>query len=267
MARVTGSSPLARGLRHRGREHAASRRIIPARAGFTVTGLAARRGSTDHPRSRGVYATAFHTVDREDGSSPLARGLQTTAGQAAHDGGIIPARAGFTKGIAAKPINFRIIPARAGFTLLLPTLSTVSKDHPRSRGVYPSVHADCRDPAGSSPLARGLRRGVACPRRGWRIIPARAGFTSVVRAPEGRRTDHPRSRGVYANSVGWAAPIFGSSPLARGLRGPVLLLGGALRIIPARAGFTPHRGSRRWPRRDHPRSRGVYETSRESPQS
>ena len=50
----------------------------------------------------------------------------------------------------------------------------------------------------------------------------------------------------------------GSSPLARGLPGRG---GGAApgdRIIPARAGFTAERPSRRRGWRDHPRSRGVY---------
>ena len=50
----------------------------------------------------------------------------------------------------------------------------------------------------------------------------------------------------------------GSSPLARGLRrvdGVVMLL---WRIIPARAGFTLQQSTALHPRRDHPRSRGVY---------
>ena len=51
-------------------------------------------------------------------------------------------------------------------------------------------------------------------------------------------TDHPRSRGVYADGL--------------------LISVYVLRIIPARAGFTGGRrrsGSGTW---DHPRSRGVY---------
>ena len=50
----------------------------------------------------------------------------------------------------------------------------------------------------------------------------------------------------------------GSSPLARGLRPRPAAVGKAIRIIPARAGFTASSPrSPRW-RRDHPRSRGVY---------
>ena len=50
----------------------------------------------------------------------------------------------------------------------------------------------------------------------------------------------------------------GSSPLARGLRGHHLHIGQGGRIIPARAGFTPAPARESGPRRDHPRSRGVY---------
>ena len=50
-----GSSPLARGLRHRPSQRSPRRRIIPARAGFTPQALAAKPSPPDHPRSRGVY--------------------------------------------------------------------------------------------------------------------------------------------------------------------------------------------------------------------
>ena len=71
--------------------------------------------------------------------------------------------------------------------------------------------------------------------------------------------DHPRSRGVYPPSSRARSARRGSSPLARGLP---LAHGAAelsVRIIPARAGFTPA-SPNIWPRySDHPRSRGVYE--------
>ena len=72
--------------------------------------------------------------------------------------------------------------------------------------------------------------------------------------------DHPRSRGVYAglNVAGiWAD---GSSPLARGLQIEELVTAEAVRIIPARAGFTAQTTARNPVARDHPRSRGVYQT-------
>ena len=111
---------------------------------------------------------------------------------------------------------------------------------------------------GSSPLARGLpTRRHACGRPS-RIIPARAGFTPGRTPGRSRRSDHPRSRGVYLMVHLIASLAEGSSPLARGLLLRGQPYGVPLGIIPARAGFT--RSTRRCPRGlwDHPRSRGVY---------
>ena len=132
------------------------------------------------------------------------------------------------------------------------------RDHPRSRGVYGQIRPRAVRMAGSSPLARGL------PEDGLRrelldgIIPARAGFTgSRATSPTGW-ADHPRSRGVYRIARDFADRMGGSSPLARGLPAAHRVADEAVRIIPARAGFTRcspggwGRGS------DHPRSRGVY---------
>ena len=254
-----GSSPLARGLRERGR--------------WSTTAV------RDHPRSRGVYFWDEEFNRYFAGSSPLARGLRRS-------GWLLRRRPG-------------IIPARAGFTSRRTALPCASADHPRSRGVYTrrlsissrargssplarGLHAPMKDssriqgiiPAragftmpptmkrlgheGSSPLARGLRyRGQ--PSTGHAgIIPARAGFTTVMGRCEKSITDHPRSRGVYGLRHFYQRRKHGSSPLARGL-----LLEGAprqaiVRIIPARAGFTCHSVTLHASPWDHPRSRGVY---------
>ena len=58
-----------------------------------------------------------------------------------------------------------------------------------------------------------------------------------------------------------AAIAFGSSPLARGLRGRASLPRGLIGIIPARAGFTMGPRTACTPTPDHPRSRGVYFSS------
>ena len=92
--------------------------------------------------------------------------------------------------------------------------------------------------AGSSPLARGLRRGRVPIEWVRRIIPARAGFTHQQRRQTRLGADHPRSRGVYGKSATSERILFGSSPLARGLRYQM-------------SGPQPSS-------RDHPRSRGVY---------
>ena len=52
---VRGSSPLARGLLPRGTQSRQGRRIIPARAGFTINVTGSSIQFRDHPRSRGVY--------------------------------------------------------------------------------------------------------------------------------------------------------------------------------------------------------------------
>ena len=92
-----GSSPLARGLRHRDHRAPGLPGIIPARAGFTGRGGPPTGRTRDHPRSRGVYDRMMIHAPDIGGSSPLARGLLAQATQA----------------------------------------SAEILDHPRSRGVYP----------------------------------------------------------------------------------------------------------------------------------
>ena len=71
-----GSSPLARGLLRVVLLGGGLRRIIPARAGFTMPRLGMNAKSSDHPRSRGVYVVGVGCLLGVVGSSPLARGLQ-----------------------------------------------------------------------------------------------------------------------------------------------------------------------------------------------
>ena len=111
---------------------------------------------------------------------------------------------------------------------------------------------------GSSPLARGLPGRPRLARSQGGIIPARAGFTSVIRAPLLGPRDHPRSRGVYVIDVRNVLAELGSSPLARGLHRGRVDGGEDTGIIPARAGFTPGICAVGVSGQDHPRSRGVY---------
>ena len=113
---IEGSSPLARGLLGASDRHRLTRRIIPARAGFTTPCTRRLSASWDHPRSRGVYAPCVTWAEWLQGSSPLARGLL----QAGNRG----------------PPPRRIIPARAGFTTRRQGPTGRTRDHPRSRGVY-----------------------------------------------------------------------------------------------------------------------------------
>ena len=233
-----GSSPLARGLRFEEVGGGGVGGIIPARAGFTGDSPAPSPAPTDHPRSRGVYASSCCGTAAASGSSPLARGLPRRT-QYCHFCG-------------------RIIPARAGFTRSRSALAVTGRDHPRSRGVYADPPAQCRAPPGSSPLARGLLPYDTRDDEIARIIPARAGFTGRQRLAGLAHRDHPRSRGVYAESALVVVSRAGSSPLARGLLGDGFAEVVEPGIIPARAGFTtPGRGPRTGAP-DHPRSRGVY---------
>ena len=151
-----GSSPLARGLQRVRVGGELPDRIIPARAGFTSRGDGHEGPRRDHPRSRGVYRWGRSAHGDLSGSSPLARGLRID---------LVPTL-----------LEVGIIPARAGFTEVYGRVRGSARDHPRSRGVYVTNQLLSDAPAGSSPLARGLRREGRRDRHGGRIIPARAGF-------------------------------------------------------------------------------------------
>ena len=200
-------------------------RIIPARAGFTTAPGCPSRSAWDHPRSRGVYTSRSLMPAARAGSSPLARGLQGGRSALINNAGIIPARAGFTPALASR--------------------QEAATDHPRSRGVY---HA-----------------GAGGPGHDVGIIPARAGFTTGAAGSTGAAGDHPRSRGVYPPDHPAPGRCGGSSPLARGLRLRHDRGEGRPGIIPARAGFTGRRTTASPLRMDHPRSRGVYYSSRSPP--
>ena len=236
---TSGSSPLARGLRHAPVLAGRGSRIIPARAGFTQPSQRAHFARADHPRSRGVYLFLSVRVGLRAGSSPLARGLLLSALVVAFIQGIIPARAGFTRrpggssapGPGSSPLarglhqgrggdgdRMGIIPARAGFTAGRGGRGGRRADHPRSRGVY----------------WPGPWTGAAS---SW-IIPARAGFTPPLIGSSFQAEDHPRSRGVYTPRPGRRPSRTGSSPLARGLQGDGQCSFWSSWIIPARAGFT-----------------------------
>ena len=213
-----GSSPLARGLPSQISQTQQRAGIIPARAGFTRSCSGASGVRADHPRSRGVYVQATLGNVLARGSSPLARGLPRTRqvrrrpagdhprsrgvyGDEARPGGGVRGSSPLARGLLRERTRTHategIIPARAGFTLIRVPGRVTCTDHPRSRGVYKVRTRRSRRPAGSSPLARGLRPRVA----------------EEVAAI----TDHPRSRGVYSTLLLGVDHLNGSSPLARGL--------------------------------------------------
>ena len=113
---------------------------------------------------------------------------------------------------------------------------------------------------GDHPHARGLPGAGIQRGAHFGIIPARAGFTTVLRPGVVEYKDHPRSRGVYGLHLAARWVRAGSSPLARGLHRAADHAGAVHGIIPARAGFTATTCAAHTPPPDHPRSRGVYLT-------
>ena len=171
-----------------------------------------------------------------DGSSPLTRGKrrlrQVPAGRA------------------------RLIPAHAGKTSTRRIGWIAGAAHPRSRGENRRAHSSAVSVSGSSPLTRGKRLNRGRSHTLLRLIPAHAGKTPrQKRSPRGGRA-HPRSRGENNHVGGPADYELGSSPLTRGKpgRGPLCLP--TRRLIPAHAGKTSWKPTRRRPSAAHPRSRG-----------
>ena len=115
----------------------------------------------------------------------------------------------------------------------------MSRDHPRSRGVYLPDDVSLKGLMGSSPLARGLLEDWLRDYYGRRIIPARAGFTH-------HRRGSPPTRGIIPARAGFTNRLFNSQqphkdhPRSRGVYYVYTFESTTgLWIIPARAGFTP----------------------------
>ena len=157
VANEHGSSPLARGTPRVPPLDSVVLRFIPARAGNTRGRARCPPGWPVHPRSRGEHAGSCQTTSDRTGSSPLARGTPSHAGDERHVDRFIPARAGNT------PTPRR----RAG---LRPV-------HPRSRGEHKTRPPESGLDAGSSPLARGTLFRDPDDLGPPRFIPARAGNT------------------------------------------------------------------------------------------
>ena len=233
-----GSSPLSRGIHRFLGFGGCGRRIIPALAGNTTWRGQVGAAPQDHPRSRGEYIPALNFNVREEGSSPLSRGIPT--------------------GRPGQLLSLRIIPALAGNTVRDYMERCGGWDHPRSRGEYPAARRSVCVPWGSSPLSRGIQDPPSFCGFPERIIPALAGNTNRFRHRGRGPRDHPRSRGEYLlGDVGhYIEP--GSSPLSRGIPANTTDREVSERIIPALAGNTGELAGGDVGGGDHPRSRGEY---------
>ena len=235
--RSYGSSPLVRGQRS---PRAGSRtrcRIIPARAGPTAGRLSSACTSADHPRSCGANHEIAATPVFHLGSSPLVRG-QPFCG-------------------LFRIVFRRIIPARAGPTSAYAMRTGATQDHPRSCGANVVHGFVFLSPCGSSPLVRGQPAKSwpsPCPRR---IIPARAGPTTLRIFGSVISPDHPRSCGANPTVTASGAHTCGSSPLVRGQPSRASRIRVDPRIIPARAGPTVRLSYEAGDDPDHPRSCGA----------
>ncbi len=174
------------------------------------------------------------------GSSPHARG-------APHDGG-------------AGPFSRRLIPACAGSTRPTAGRSRRRAAHPRMRGEHRHAASPATEVFGSSPHARGAPPSADHRRILDRLIPACAGSTPRVACPMGRGPAHPRMRGEHDRVRVQELRPEGSSPHARGARGPRLVLGHGPRLIPACAGSTAPGSKTIPPATAHPRMRGEHPT-------
>ena len=174
-----GSSPLVRGQLLGYVLSRDGRRIIPARAGPTSGYVAGNHRCPDHPRSCGANHIASVGQWFQRGSSPLVRGQPCAADR--------------------MPCHIRIIPARAGPTRLAHTPARYAPDHPRSCGANTPPTKQPPAPNGSSPLVRGEHSVNRLDKRGQRIIPARAGPTTLPKTLRLRKADHPRSCGANVN--------------------------------------------------------------------
>ena len=150
----------------------------------------------------------------------------------------------------------RLIPARAGKTITRTSSRSRRRAHPRAGGENEEARCLGRYHSGSSPRGRGKQIDLDWEDAGPGLIPARAGKTHHDQDQTVRLPAHPRAGGengvVDIKSITRA----GSSPRGRGKLGSSLQVEGHRRLIPARAGKTRERPTRRAVPTAHPRAGG-----------
>jgi len=233
-----GSSPRARGALGAICSADSPRGIIPACAGSTLVVVFTPGAGRDHPRVRGEHLFPAAPVPPAEGSSPRARGAPPTH--------------------RLSGVGVGIIPACAGSTSPGPRGDVRRGDHPRVRGEHLFFEFTRLLAEGSSPRARGAPGAYPSRRSSRGIIPACAGSTAGPSCQIRRSRDHPRVRGEHVAPPSSRGNHSGSSPRARGAHGTGTALPRQEGIIPACAGSTADRSSRRPPTGDHPRVRGEH---------
>ena len=231
-----GSSPRVRGKRLELHWGDGRPGLIPARAGKTCPPNAAWTQDSAHPRACGKNGHHPGEPGGEHGSSPRVRGKQRERPLDEPQPGLIPARAGKTKGRCATRASRRA--------------------HPRACGENGDVGGPQAGGLGSSPRVRGKpsSRQHRPPRQ--RLIPARAGKTPCVEVAPGFPRAHPRACGENPRRRARRRGRRGSSPRVRGKLPGGLSWGNKRGLIPARAGKTALTSSRSRTTPAHPRACG-----------
>ena len=115
--RITGSSPRARGTRHRRLRRVSGLRFIPASAGNTSRPLPGLRHLSVHPRERGEHPCTARRRRPISAVHPRERGEHEVSGVDLVAGlGSSPRARGTPRSAAVRPWARRFIPASAGNT-------------------------------------------------------------------------------------------------------------------------------------------------------
>ena len=137
----------------------------------------------------------------------------------------------------------------------------MTRDHPRVCGEHPTSPQTVNSLPGSSPRMRGahfVNTSAACP---CGIIPAYAGSTPPPHLRYSLAWDHPRVCGEHLILITTTTIGEGSSPRMRGALCFWCIILSRVGIIPAYAGSTLNRPTKRRYVRDHPRVCGEHESS------
>ena len=234
--RGNGSSPRGRGKPIRDTRVRRRERLIPARAGKTLTSHDAASGLRAHPRAGGENAMQAMWDERDSGSSPRGRGKRFGSARVRAEAGLIPARAGKTTSSRA---------AKRWRTA-----------HPRAGGENNAPTRFNRSRPGSSPRGRGKRLLLGVQEQLGGLIPARAGKTVKRVLVDWTLAAHPRAGGENLVQARRIREEVGSSPRGRGKRQCLRVRRADRGLIPARAGKTEPVKERLEPRQAHPRAGG-----------
>ena len=171
---------------------------------------------TGHPRESGEQSSRNVPNFGIAGSSPRERGT-------AHRQASVPA-------------SGRVIPARAGNSDHWWRDAYRGAGHPRESGEQSCASPDWHRNRGSSPRERGTEVSPPCGPDRSRVIPARAGNSSVYGTAISDSAGHPRESGEQIRPRRVGLPTIGSSPRERGTGSDPQGRTPDDRVIPARAG-------------------------------